>query len=35
MCIPGSCVGDVVCADPYLVIDYCTDALNNLPFPDT
>jgi hypothetical protein len=32
-CNPGDCVGDIVCADRHLVVDYCQAALNNLPVP--
>jgi hypothetical protein len=32
-CIPGDCVGDVVCADRHLTVDYCQAALNDLPVP--
>jgi peptidoglycan-associated lipoprotein len=32
-CVPGMCVGDVVCADTHLNVDYCTGALAGLPLP--
>jgi hypothetical protein len=32
-CIPGSCTGDVVCADVTVSVDYCTDVLSDLPLP--
>jgi hypothetical protein len=34
-CVPGTCMGEVVCADQQLVIDYCTSALGALPVPPT
>lgn len=33
-CNPGACVGDVVCADRHLVVDYCQAAINDLPVPN-
>jgi hypothetical protein len=30
-CLPAECVGPIVCADPHVVVDYCTGPLNNLP----
>jgi hypothetical protein len=30
-CLPPQCVGDVVCADAHTVVDYCRDALTDLP----
>jgi hypothetical protein len=33
-CNPGDCVGDVVCGERHLVIDYCQAALNDLPVPN-
>ena len=30
-CLPAECVGDVVCADAHVVVDYCRDALTDLP----
>jgi hypothetical protein len=33
-CNPGDCVGDVVCAEPHLTVDYCQGALNDLPIPE-
>jgi hypothetical protein len=32
-CNPAECVGDVVCAEPHVVVDYCQGALNDLPVP--
>ncbi len=34
-CVPGTCQGEVVCADAQLVVDYCTSALGALPVPPT
>lgn len=34
-CNPGDCVGDPVCAQAQIVVDYCEDALGDLPFPAT
>lgn len=30
-CVPGDCVGDPVCSSAQITIDYCTDALGQLP----
>jgi hypothetical protein len=30
-CLPAECVGDIVCAEPHVLVDYCNGALNNLP----
>jgi hypothetical protein len=30
-CLPAECVGDIVCAEPHVVVDYCLGALNSLP----
>jgi hypothetical protein len=32
-CNAGTCVGDVVCADITVSVDYCTDVLSSLPVP--
>lgn len=32
-CVPGTCQGDIVCAEAQVVIDYCTSALGALPVP--
>jgi len=32
-CLPGDCIGDPVCTANQIVIDYCTGALQDLPFP--
>ena len=34
-CVPGTCQGEVVCADAQIVVDYCTSALGALPVPPT
>ena len=31
-CVHAECVGEVVCADPHVSVDYCLGALNSLPF---
>ena len=31
-CVHVECVGDVVCADPHVTVDFCQGALNALPF---
>ena len=31
-CLPAECVGDVVCAEQHLSVDYCSAAINSLPF---
>ncbi|HZJ63751.1 MAG TPA: Dickkopf N-terminal cysteine-rich domain-containing protein [Kofleriaceae bacterium] len=31
-CVHTECVGDVVCADPHVTVDYCQGAINALPF---
>jgi hypothetical protein len=31
-CLPAECVGDVVCAEQHLSVDYCSAALSSLPF---
>jgi hypothetical protein len=31
-CMRAECVGDIVCAEARIVIDYCQGALNSLPF---
>jgi hypothetical protein len=33
-CNPPDCVGDAVCGERYLLVDYCEDALNELPIPN-
>jgi hypothetical protein len=33
MCIPGMCVGDVVCSSTEITVDYCTGAVGALPLP--
>jgi hypothetical protein len=30
-CNPAECIGDVVCAEPHVVVDYCQGAINDLP----
>jgi hypothetical protein len=35
LCQPGACVGTPVCAQAQLVVDYCQDALGDVPFPMT
>jgi hypothetical protein len=30
-CLPGECQGDIVCADAHNVVNYCQDALSDLP----
>jgi hypothetical protein len=32
-CNPGACIGDVVCAEPHVTVDYCQGAINDLPVP--
>jgi len=32
-CLPGDCVGDVVCGERHLTIDYCQAPLSNLALP--
>jgi hypothetical protein len=32
-CVPGSCTGNVVCADNEITVDYCKDALSAVPLP--
>jgi hypothetical protein len=34
-CNPGMCVGQPVCAQSQLVVDYCEDALGAVPFPQS
>ena len=34
-CVPGTCQGEIVCAQAQLVVDYCTSALGALPTPPT
>jgi len=34
-CVPGTCMGSPVCTQAQLVIDYCEDALGDIPFPVT
>src|SRR3569623_640416 len=34
-CVPGTCQGEIVCADAQIVVDYCTSALGALPVPPT
>lgn len=34
-CMPGTCQGDIVCADAQVVVDYCSQALGALPKPPT
>ncbi len=34
-CNPGDCVGNPVCSQAQLVVDYCQDAAGDLPFPVT
>jgi hypothetical protein len=31
-CLPAECTGDVVCAEAHVTVDYCTGAINSLPF---
>jgi hypothetical protein len=31
-CVHAECVGDIVCAEARIVVDYCQGALNSLPF---
>jgi len=31
-CLPAECVGDVVCAEQHLAIDYCAAAIDSVPF---
>jgi hypothetical protein len=33
LCQPGDCVGDPVCSTAQIVVDYCEDALGDIPFP--
>jgi hypothetical protein len=33
-CLGGDCIGEPLCADRQLVIDYCQDALGDLPVPN-
>jgi len=30
-CLQGDCLGDPVCSDSHVVVDYCTGALSNIP----
>jgi hypothetical protein len=30
-CLPGMCTGNIVCAATEVTVDYCTDAIQNLP----
>jgi hypothetical protein len=32
-CDHAACNGDVVCAEPHVVVDYCTAAITNIPVP--
>jgi hypothetical protein len=32
-CNPAACVGDVVCAESHVTVDYCQGAINDLPVP--
>jgi hypothetical protein len=32
-CVLDECVGDVVCAEPHVVVDYCQGAIDDLPVP--
>jgi hypothetical protein len=31
-CLPAECVGDIVCAEQHLNVDYCEAAIGSLPF---
>jgi hypothetical protein len=31
-CLPAECVGDIVCAEQHLNVDYCEAALGSVPF---
>ena len=31
-CLPAECVGDIVCAEQHLSVDYCAAAMDSLPF---